>query len=105
MKSSAASISILPGLSGREAIAINPSGLPVLTITLSAAAGMAVKSPMANNSRERLRNMLRPPEAHALRLRYAQLFMQLGRDRLYRSYLLQGLDGTILFAWERPCNR
>src|ERR1700758_1844841 len=30
-KSSAASISILPTLSGRDAMAINPSGLPVLT--------------------------------------------------------------------------
>ena len=58
MKSSAVSVSSLPGLPGLEAIAINPSGLPVLIRRLSAAAGIAAKSPIANNiARERLRNM------------------------------------------------
>jgi hypothetical protein len=38
-KSSAASISGLPGLSGRDAVAIRPSGLPVLKKKGSAQAG------------------------------------------------------------------
>src|SRR5215467_10703830 len=40
-KSSAVSISIFPGLDGREAVAIFPSGFPVLKKTLSAFAGRA----------------------------------------------------------------
>src|SRR5579862_9483759 len=38
-KSSAVSISLLPGLDGCEAVAILPSGFPVLTTTVSAFAG------------------------------------------------------------------
>ncbi len=44
-KSSADSISILPPLLGRDAVAIFPSGLPVLKKKGVAAAGVAVRRP------------------------------------------------------------
>src|SRR5260370_22033383 len=42
-KSSAVSVSSLPGLATRESVAISPSGLPVLKLKESATAGIAVK--------------------------------------------------------------
>jgi hypothetical protein len=53
-KSSAVSISVLPGLDGCEAVAILPSGFPALTTTSSALVGSAQKqSATAAQNKER----------------------------------------------------
>src|ERR1700745_1155258 len=49
IKSSADSISNFPALSGRVAVAINPSGPPVLKKVVSAAAGAAQRQPRSDS--------------------------------------------------------
>ena len=53
-KSSADSISCLLGLSGREPVAILPSGLPVENVKLCAIARMGVTPITANSSTEQI---------------------------------------------------
>lgn len=53
MKSSAVSVSILPGLPTRESVAIRPSGFPVLKKNALAAAG-TLSSTATDNTRQYL---------------------------------------------------